>query len=157
MLECGLQIVRISNNMNKPQTTSPLHLLSTLKRFVYGVIERDIGKQHVSMLHGQILRFVAEQKSVTMKDLARHLSITPPSATSLVECLVKKGWLARVTDKKDRRVVRICVTQSGRKMMRRVRKSIEQAWEDVLKTMTASQKKHLEEFTEHLIHYMSSL
>ncbi len=143
--------------MKPKQINSPVQLLSALKRFVHDVIERDIGKQNVSMLHGQILRFVVEKKSVTMKDLAQHLSITPPSATSITESLVKKGWLERETDKVDRRVVRIHVTTAGRAMMRKVRKSIERAWEDVLKSMNASQKKHLEEFTEHLIRYTTSV
>lgn len=143
--------------MTTSHSNSPIHLLSALKRFVHSVIEKDIGKHNVSMLHGQILRYVSEQKSITMKDLAQHLSITPPSATSITESLVKKEWLERITDKLDRRVVRIRITPKGRAMMRRVRKSIERAWEDVLKSMNASERKHLEEFTEHLTRYTTSL
>lgn len=143
--------------MIKTQPSSPVHLLSALKRLVHTVIERDIGKHNISMLHGQILKFVADQKTVTMKDLAQHLSITPPSATSITESLVKKGWLERVIDKQDRRIVRLRVTPKGRTMMRKVRKSVERVWEDVLKSLTATEKKQLEKFTEHLTRYTSSL
>ena len=131
--------------------------MHSLKQFIHRVIERDLGSHQISMMHGQILRFVAEEKSITMKDLAKHLSITPPSATSITESLVKKGWMERVTDKQDRRVVRIRVTPKGRTMMRKVRKSLEQEWGKVLKTMSATQQKQLKQFTEHLTRYTSFL
>jgi len=131
--------------------------MHSLKQFIHRVIERDLGSHQISMMHGQILRFVAEEKSITMKDLAKHLSITPPSATSITESLVKKGWMERVTDKQDRRVVRIRITPKGRTMMRKVRKSLEQEWDKVLKTMSATQQKQLKQFTDHLTRYTSFL
>ena len=143
--------------MSHSSCTSPAPLMHSLKQFIHRVIERDLGSHQISMMHGQILRFVAEEKSITMKDLAKHLSITPPSATSITESLVKKGWMERVTDKQDRRVVRIRVTPKGRTMMRKVRKSLEQEWGKVLKTMSATQQKQLKQFTEHLTRYTSFL
>jgi len=136
---------------------SPLELLHALKQFVQKTIEKTIGAEHVSMVHGHILRFVAEEKLVTMKVLAEHLHVTPPSATSMTEGLVKKGWLTRVTDAKDRRVVRVRVTPKGRAVMHKVRKSLEQEWNAMLKTLGTKERKVMEEFTELLTRYTSSL
>lgn len=136
---------------------SPLELLHALKQFVQKTIEKELGPHQVSMVHGHILRFVAEQKGVTMKTLAAHLHVTPPSATSMTEGLVTKGWLARETDAKDRRVVRVLVTPQGRAVMRKVRASLAREWGQLLDSLNSKERKYLEEFSEHLIRHTSSL
>ena len=92
-----------------------------------------------------------------MKTLAAHLHVTPPSATSMTEGLVKKGWLARETDAKDRRVVRVLVTPQGRAVMRKVRASLAREWGQLLDSLNSKERKYLEEFSEHLIRHTSSL
>ena len=46
-----------------------------------------------------------------MSEIAAYLSITPGSLTTSVNCLVKKGYLARENDPDDRRVVKIVPTK----------------------------------------------
>lgn len=55
----------------------------------------------------EVLRYVAESGNPTMKDIARKLSITPPSATTIVETLIGRQLLKRELDVTDRRIVRI--------------------------------------------------
>lgn len=50
-----------------------------------------------------------------MSDIAKQFSITKASATSLIERLVKSGWLKRSPDAEDRRLVYITLTTSGKK------------------------------------------
>ena len=63
-----------------------------------------------------IMQFVAmadHKKSINMSDIANHLNITPPSATSLVNHLVKNRELKRIPDASDRRVVQLKLTPRG--------------------------------------------
>jgi len=70
-----------------------------------------------SFLQFLALKYMSEAGPVRMKDIASFLSITPASATSLVDGLAKAGLLARTADRNDRRIVRLRVTATGRKRL----------------------------------------
>lgn len=70
-----------------------------------------------SYLHIATLRYVAEKKQPLMREIAQYLHIAPPSATSLVNTLVKHGEIRRTKDKNDHRVVRLEVTAQGHKTL----------------------------------------
>ena len=54
-----------------------------------------------------------------MKDISDHLMRGMPSATSMIDRLVKKGYVERVPDPSDRRVVLCEITGPGREMLDR--------------------------------------
>ena len=70
-----------------------------------------------SFLQFLTTQFVRENGPVSMKDIATFLSITPASATSLVNGLVKTGVLVRVADKQDRRIIRLSASVYGKKQL----------------------------------------
>jgi DNA-binding MarR family transcriptional regulator len=85
-------------------------------------IGRSINKQYfdenskesnLSILHIETLRFIRENRGVLMKELAGHLFITPPSATSLVNELVSRKLGGRSFNKKDRRITKVSLTKKG--------------------------------------------
>lgn len=59
---------------------------------------------------------VNEFEGLTMKDLATRLGITSPSATSLVNRLVKVKWVKRVSDPHNRKLVRLHTAPVGKKV-----------------------------------------
>ena len=65
----------------------------------------------------ETLRHVAEKSNPSMKDIADYLCITPPSATSLINRLVKAKQIERTKDKCDRRLVRLVITPKGEKTL----------------------------------------
>lgn len=62
------------------------------------------------------LFIVHETDGLTMKDLATRLGITSPSATSLVNRLVKLKWVKRASDPKNRKLVRLHIAPTGKKV-----------------------------------------
>lgn len=62
----------------------------------------------------ETLKFIADHEKPKMKDIADYLSITAPSATSLVGGLVKSGLIACSVDKQDRRTSRLALTAAGK-------------------------------------------
>ncbi|MCX6766933.1 MAG: MarR family winged helix-turn-helix transcriptional regulator [Candidatus Moranbacteria bacterium] len=71
----------------------------------------------LSILQIEALWHVKEGKEVLMKDLASHLFIAPPSATSLTDDLVKAKLVKRSEDKKDRRTTAISLTPKGKRAL----------------------------------------
>ncbi len=70
-----------------------------------------------SLLQFIAMRVVVEEDSISMKNMARILSITPASATSLINGLVKMDALERIADVSDRRIIRLRATAYGRKTL----------------------------------------
>ena len=68
-------------------------------------------KQGIMVLAVKELNTIHSNGS-SLKELARHLGITEPSASVMVNSLVKKGFLKRLTSDIDRREVKIQLTET---------------------------------------------
>jgi DNA-binding MarR family transcriptional regulator len=62
----------------------------------------------------ETMRFIGMSKNPTMHDVARHLRVKAPSATSLVAHLAASGFVVRTGEATDKRIVRISLTSSGK-------------------------------------------
>ncbi len=62
----------------------------------------------------ETMKFIADHDEPKMKDVADYLSITAPSATTLVGGLVKSGFVAYAADTSDRRTSRLTLTAAGK-------------------------------------------
>jgi len=80
-------------------------------------LEENKRKNRLSALQLETLRFIRENREVLMKDLAGHLFITPPSATSLINDLIKAKLVGRMAHKQDRRIIGISLTLMGKQVL----------------------------------------
>ena len=71
-----------------------------------------------SFLDIAMLKAAAEHNNPSMKDIADMLRIAGPSATVMIDRLVENGELVRMEDKDDRRMVRIGITDAGKKILK---------------------------------------
>ena len=79
--------------------------------------EFNMGSQRFSPLHLRALYFISNRPKVVMKNIADLFGITPPSATSLVNGMVKSGLITRSAQKSDRRVVELKMTKKGTSLL----------------------------------------
>lgn len=68
----------------------------------------------LSLKQIQVVLLVGKHQSVSIKELSAMLSVSPPSASTMVDRLVERGILLRETSPEDRRRVVICVSPSAR-------------------------------------------
>lgn len=68
--------------------------------------------------HIDALTYVAEKGNPSMKEIANHLKITPPSATAIIETMQKKKLITRVANNKDRRTIKIALTPKAWKFFK---------------------------------------
>lgn len=73
----------------------------------------------LSILQIYTLRFLKEKANAQMSEIAEHFHIELPSATSLLNKLVTLQLVERKPDEKDRRLVRISLTEAGNKLLKR--------------------------------------
>ena len=61
--------------------------------------------------------YIRDHEGPSMRAIAEHLSITAPSATSLVSVLIKSGLAKRTRDLRDARASRMYLTKKGEKFL----------------------------------------
>lgn len=99
----------------------------------------------------EIVRFIGTQGTVTMRAIANHLKITPPSATSIVDELEKKGVIDRTPDKQDRRVICISLTKKAKDLYARAVTHKQTVIQEMIDRLSPNDKKTLERIITILI------
>ena len=98
----------------------------------------------ISPLQLFTLYFINSSKTpIHMKDIADHLSVEMPTATSLLDKVVKMGLVKRVSDKKDRRVVEVAITPKGKKVLDKAMEIRTRNMGKYLDFLPNDQKQHL--------------
>lgn len=105
----------------------------------------------VSMLQLQALRFIDHKKQPTMKEVAVYFSITPASATSLINSLVDASFIKRISDPIDRRIVKLALTKRGEETMQSMKKRSEEHMAIFLEKLSPAEQDQLTRIFEKLV------
>lgn len=65
-----------------------------------------------------VLRHLADTGPLTVGEAAKHLSRSQPAMSEMIQRLVQRGMLERMTDERDRRRVLVWLSEEGRLMLR---------------------------------------
>ncbi|MFH9006140.1 MarR family winged helix-turn-helix transcriptional regulator [Streptomyces afghaniensis] len=103
--------------------------------------QRDLG---ITPAQSRLLRTLAHWGSPPrMADLAERLEVVPRAVTTLVDGLETSGKVRRVPDPANRRVIRIELTDDGRKALGELRTARRSAAEEILAPLTDEQRETL--------------
>ncbi len=83
----------------------------------------------------------AGQSSLSMGELAGELGVSLPTATGLVDRLVREKLVARKGSGEDRRVVLVTITRQGRVVIRRVLRVLDELLARTLSAMTDEEQE----------------
>ena len=97
------------------------------------------------------LKYILENQPVTMKELADHLRVAPPTATLLVSGLSAQGLIRRAVGAKDRRNVRVTITPKGRRSLAIGCREMYQRIHLILDHLTVQEHTQLERMLTRLI------
>ncbi len=78
---------------------------------------------------------------MTMGEIGKELDIPLSTATRMVDWLVARDFAERLRDPKDRRVVRVGMTQMGRETYQEVNNLMAQRLEQVLRLLTPKERR----------------
>ncbi|MFE9763075.1 MarR family winged helix-turn-helix transcriptional regulator [Streptomyces sp. NPDC005808] len=102
---------------------------------------RELG---ITPAQSRLLRTLAHYGSPPrMADLAERLEVVPRAVTTLVDGLETSGKVRRVPDPTNRRVIRIEVTDDGRKALGELRAARRSAADEILAPLTDEQREVL--------------
>lgn len=94
-------------------------LLVNLFNNILAIEEANLQNQHVtlSMTEVHILEAIEKSESNMMSAVAKYLMITQGTLTVSVSKLEKKGYVERIKDESDRRIVRLKNTEKAKAVL----------------------------------------
>lgn len=95
-------------------------------------------------LYVETLKFISLHKRPSMREVADYLSITAPSATSLVRGLMKDGLVERAVSSLDRRTSELSLTKKGKAELA---KTLRRGTKVLAEVFSVLSPKELEAFT----------
>lgn len=78
----------------------------------------EFDKLKITMPQFFVLELVNRQGEAKMSDLAKFVNVTTAAMTGIVERLFKNGYVLRVAEPEDRRIIKIRLTPKGAKVVR---------------------------------------
>ncbi len=132
--------------MKKQTKALPKQLEEALLAFRHtmtSALVKEAKAQGWSLSHFEIIKYIAEQGNPTMKDIAGHLYITPPSASTLIDTLVAKKLVVRTEEPKDRRTIRITISPTAQKVLASIYKKKNSIFTAMLSKLEQEDKNDL--------------
>ncbi|MEU3742227.1 MULTISPECIES: MarR family transcriptional regulator [unclassified Streptomyces] len=118
--------------------------LLRLSRRLHRIQKRQLVPMGITPAQSRLLRTLVHYETPPrMADLAQRLEVVPRAVTSLVDGLEASDLVRRVPDPTNRRVIRIELTDAGRKALKELRGARRAAAEDILAPLDAAQREQL--------------
>ena len=111
-------------------------------------VKSDIAQ--LSMVQLQTLVFLKKNPSSPMRKVAEFLQIELPSATNLIEKLVKSRLVERRLDTKDKRSVKISLTEKGKLLLGKAKRERQKNIGKVLSLLSKKEQQTLSTILEKL-------
>ena len=99
--------------------------------------------QTIEMSQWATLRRIG-RNPCTMSELARHKGVGLPTISKSVDMLVRRGWAERWVDKSDRRQTLVRLTASGRRVLDKCRRALEEFLDARLASLTAAERNEID-------------
>ena len=136
--------------MENKEITQIIRLMMQLRQTMHQQYKES--KNKISFPQIAVLRYIhCENKPVLMKDIAKELAITAPSATVFVEVLSKEGLIARRPDPNDRRIVTLKLTPKGIKFLKDTMKQMNDRIKKDMSVLTSDERKTFAHILEKIL------
>lgn len=80
----------------------------------------ELYKGKITLPQFLILDFLSRQGESKMTEMAHFMQVTTAAMTGIVERLVRDGYVVRVYDPEDRRIVKVKLTAKGNELVRKI-------------------------------------
>lgn len=90
--------------------------------------------QSVTLTQTQIFTIMtlAEEAPIQLSHVSKKLHISGPTVTGIVDRLAKQGYVKRIRNLKDRRVIYVDLTSKGRNIAKKLKSTIKRKWRGLL-------------------------
>ena len=104
----------------------------------------------ISRQQFDVLCIIYEKGQVTMGELCKEITSACSTATDLADKLERAGYVERIREKRDRRVVRLSILVKGEKLVKSVIEQRAEKLVDILETFDEEDRMKMISFLETL-------
>lgn len=99
--------------------------INTIYRGINNILKEEI--QHdITPDQFIVLQHIHQNKTCTSTQIAKHFSVGKSAVTALVTRLFDKGFIERIRDKEDRRIVYLTLKEAGTELVEQTEKELYQ-------------------------------
>ncbi len=106
-------------------------------------LEASIRDAGITTTQWQALGVLYHMPGLTHSQLMEHLAVEPPSVTSLVNGMERKGWIRHERSPADARAKRLFLTAAGRRLTEKLRGATEPIERRMAAALTESERNEL--------------
>jgi len=117
-----------------------LHVVMLVMRTVSAEMRRSRRPLAPTQM-GSLMRIAAGP--CTMSELARHQAVSLPTMSKSADMLVRRGWVERGADKRDRRQSMVRLTPRGRRVLADIQQRAERHVAETLAPLAAAERAQL--------------
>jgi DNA-binding MarR family transcriptional regulator len=111
-----------------------------------------IGAVELTLTQVKLLHHLEGQpRELTLKEAAEAVHISLPAASRMVDDLVRRGFAQRREDEDDRRMRRVCLTDGGRTVIRRINATRLNRLDQFTQSLTEAERSSLAQALAHLL------
>lgn len=96
----------------------------------------DQGANQLPLSYAQVLATLDIEESMTVSEISERFDIAKPNITPLIDRMIEAGYVKRVRNSTDRRVVHVIILEKGREKVREMVASLTNTVQGWSKTMT---------------------
>lgn len=126
----------------RPKLVLPEHVVQ-FKKKMEGLKGAGTNPEDHSFLFRILILLSQSENPLTMSELSAELNVPMSTATRIVDWLVRGNMVERVNDPKDRRVVRVGMSKSGRELYETAMAYTKQRIARLLKDFTMEEQTQL--------------
>ncbi len=93
-------------------------ILALMPFYYKNIIKPGHGISGMQAAQYRVLGVLLKDGTLSMSDIGKRLYISKPYMTVLIDTLIDDGYVERLPDPGDRRVINIAITQRGKKHLR---------------------------------------
>lgn len=86
-----------------------------------GKIWKQVFETHLPGSQSHLVFTLARRGPLKMSEIAQILGLTAGAVTAASDRLIDNGYVTRIRDKKDRRIVYLGITEEGKEMLQQLR------------------------------------
>ncbi len=101
---------------------------------------QSFGDHHIFIFYRIGILLERHVEPMTMHELAAALGVPLSTATRMVDSLVEAGYARRLPDPEDRRIVRVALTNSGKKLYAAFNEFFNRRVEEFLRHFTSQER-----------------
>ena len=126
-------------------------LLRTVRTDLLSSLDRELAEHRISGAQHAILAALAEDGIDSAANLCRAMSYDPGAMTRMLDRLERKGLVHRARCRKDRRVVRLELTDEGQRLCRDIPYNLSRVLNSMLRGFTAEEVEIFKGLTRRML------